>query len=87
MSLIDFIEDYYLPIMKIDKNIPCIQSLFLAITNGDKLGVEKSYYELVQYIKNEVSIDIYPVINLYFNRMRYEIYTSFDLNLQYIYFN
>jgi hypothetical protein len=87
MSIIDYIEDYYLPLMNIDKNCSFIQTLFLFIKAGDKKNVEKSYYELVDFIKtSEFSENQMQLINQYFNRMRFDLSSAFDLSIPYIYF-
>ena len=88
MSIIDYIEDYYLPLMDIDKNLSDVQNLFLSIKSGDKINVEISYNNLVDHIKTSPEYGENQIIkiNQYFNRMRYDILTAFDLTLPYINF-
>lgn len=87
MSIIDYIEDYYLPLMNIDKNCSFIQNLFLYIKAGDKINVEKSYYDLVDFIKtSDYSENQMQLINQHFNRMRFDLSSAFELAIPYIYF-
>ena len=86
MSLIDFIEDYYFPMMEISKDIPECKNLLSSIQSGNKKDVKDSYNSLVEYIKKH--IHHYEKVNMFFNRMRTDIVTAFDLvELNYIVFN
>lgn len=85
MSLIDYIEDYYFPMMEISKDIPECKNLLSAIQSGNKKDVKESYIKLVEYIK--LNIHQYEKVNMFFNRMRTDIVSAFDLvELNYIFF-
>ena len=86
MSLIDYIQDYYLPLMEIDDTIPCIKTLFLAIQDADKKGISTSYTQLIDHIKSNINPEQYPKINLHFNRMKFQIQEDCNINLEFIQF-
>jgi hypothetical protein len=86
----DYLENYYIPLMKLSLDIPEIKNFIQNIkTSEEKKNTDfliQSYDELVNYIKNNVDDPKY--INLYFNRMRCDIQHHFSNNgmFSYVYF-
>ena len=89
-KLSDYIENYYIPLMKLDCNIPSIKNFIENVkrTEDTQLteSLSNSYQSLVDYVRENVE-DKKPV-NMYFNRMRCDIQHAFSNQsmLSYVYF-
>ena len=81
MTISDYVRDYYIPLMKIDRNIPEVSSFIECVefleNNKDRKfdQLEKSYYNLVEYIKK--NIKDFTCVNQHFNRLRFHIQCYF----------
>lgn len=85
LSLVEYITDYYFPLMKIESFLRTEvgKNLILAVETRDKDNIIKSYECLVENIKN---INKFEKINKYFNRFRVDLNNEFGLSFNYIYF-
>jgi hypothetical protein len=78
-SFIDYIEDYYIPIMKLDKTVKPVASFLVAIKEEGSPRFRETYIELIDYMKD---IDSKDLFNIHFNRMRQTIEAAKSINLE-----
>ena len=78
-SFIDYIEDYYIPIMKLDKTAKPVASFLVAIKEEGSPRFGETYIELIDYMKD---IDSKDLFNIHFNRMRQTIEAAKSINLE-----
>ena len=79
MSLSDYIENYYMTIMNIDKTVSVFSDFINVVKNlENSKSIDNtlldSYQNMVAYIKKDTNKDI----NLHFNRMRYHVQLYFS---------
>jgi hypothetical protein len=88
--LSDYVENYYIPIMKLDKESKSVKDFIDAIKQLEARpeniaeNLLKAYRDFIDYIRKDLKD--YRFINLHFSRMRYDIQTRFSVNLEYVYF-
>ena len=78
-SFIDYIEDYYIPVMKLDKTVKPVASFLVAIKEEGSPRFRETYIELIDYMKD---IDNKDLFNIHFNRMRQTIEAAKSINLE-----
>lgn len=78
-SFIDYIEDYYIPVMKLDKTVKPVASFLVAIKEEGTPRFRETYIELIDYMKD---IDSKDLFNIHFNRMRQTIEAAKSINLE-----
>ena len=78
-SFIDYIEDYYIPVMKLDKTVKPVASFLVAIKEEGSPRFRETYIELIDYMKD---IDSKDLFNIHFNRMRQTIEAAKSINLE-----
>ena len=78
-SFIDYIEHYYIPIMKLDKTVKPVASFLVAIKEEGSPRFRETYIELIDYMKD---IDSKDLFNIHFNRMRQTIEAAKSINLE-----
>ena len=90
MSLSDYVENYYVSIMKLDKGNPDVEKFITLVRSFENSKPDNTfligYNEFRDYIRK--STTDYTFINLHFNRMRYHIQSYFnnDVILEYTVF-
>lgn len=75
----DYVEHYYIPIMKLDKKAPAVSEFIKAVSEFNVDTFLPAYNELQNYIRH--SVNDHTLVNMYFNRMRSQLQTAHSLNL------
>ena len=81
-SFIDYIEDYYIPIMKLDNTVKPVASFLVAIKEEGSPRFRETYIELIDYMKDIDSRESKDLFNIHFNRMRQTIEAAKSINLE-----
>lgn len=81
-SLADLIENYYIPVMKLDKSALPVASFITAMKEEGSPRFRETYIELLDYMKDIESQESKHLFNIHFNRMRQSIEAGKSINLE-----
>ena len=89
MTTLEYVKDYYLPLLGIFPDTDMHKNLCLAVEIGDKQVLCKAFDDLVEFIKlqSDPRIKPFDVVNRYFNRLRCMLNDDLKVNLPYLYFH
>lgn len=81
-SFIDYIEHYYIPVMKLDKSAGPVASFITAMKEEGSPRFRETYIELLGYMKDIESRESKDLFNIHFNRLRQSIEAGKSINLE-----
>lgn len=97
MTTLEYVRDYYLPLIGIFPDTEIYKNLCGAVGSAEdkedfavaQKAIAQAFDDLTNFInqRSDPRVKSFDIINRYFNRLRYMLNEDFSLNLPYQYFH